>query len=107
MQQTVTIKVQEIINSQNAVTPASGDLLYDKILKNLEGGVETIIDFSGIRYLNTAFLNSAIGQLYATYEREQLNHYLHVINLNDSDLIIFKKVTNRARDFFNEDQSEL
>lgn len=102
MQQSETIRVQEIINSPNAVTPASGVLLYEKILSNLKEQIETFIDFNGIKYLNTAFLNSAIGQLYATYERDQLNSYLHIINISDSDLIIFKKVTNRARHFFNE-----
>ena len=105
MPQTATIRVQEIINSSAAVTPDAGEILYDKILDNLKKETETYIDFANINYLTSAFLNSAIGQLYESYTRDQLNHYLHVLNLSDNDLKIFKKVTNRARHFFNNEDS--
>jgi hypothetical protein len=105
MAHTSTIKVKEIINSSAAVTPSAGELLYEKILSNLKQHVETYIDFENIGYLTSAFLNAAIGQLYKSYSREDLNHYLHVLNLSDNDLKIFKKVTNRARHFFNNEES--
>jgi len=104
MGQTATIKVQEVIKSPNAVTPDAGDVLYDKIVVNLQNNVETYIDFMNISYLTSAFLNSAIGQLYSKYSSEQLNSLLHVLNLSENDLKIFKKVTDRARNYFgNED----
>lgn len=104
--QSVVINVKEIISSDLAVTSVSGEALYKKIMLNLKEKVDTYIDFAGISLLTTAFLNSAIGQLYKDYSREDLNKALHVLNLSDNDLKIFSMVTKRARDYFsNRDSS--
>ncbi|MBX2905891.1 MAG: STAS-like domain-containing protein [Taibaiella sp.] len=106
MTNTNTVNVKEVIKSTVAVTPDAGEELYAVLRKNLKEDIETYIDFSNIDYLTSAFLNSAIGQLYSEYSREELNTHLHVLNLSENDLKIFKKVTDRARHFFkNEDLS--
>ncbi|NOX46679.1 MAG: STAS-like domain-containing protein [Chlorobi bacterium] len=92
--------VREIINSDVAVSADDGDLVFAEINKALTLDQAVELDFSGIQILITAFLNAAIGQLYSKYEGEQLNAMLKLTNVANEDKILFKKVVERAKEYF-------
>lgn len=52
--------------------------------------------------MTTAFLNNAIGKLYKEFTKEQLNKYIKIENISQSDLFLLKKVTDRAKITFEE-----
>ena len=59
-----------------------------------------ILDFSSLKIITTAFLNSAIGQLYSLFSSEKLKESLSIENITDSDMLLLKKVTDRAKEYF-------
>lgn len=93
------IKVKEIINRDSAVSSDDGDNVYTNILEAITAGYIVELDFSNITLMTTAFLNSAIGQLYSNFSSEELNTSLKLKNVAQEDGILFKKVIDRAKQY--------
>ncbi|MDD3003535.1 STAS-like domain-containing protein [Flavobacterium sp.] len=94
------IKINEVIGGNFAVTTDDGNLVFNLLDKDLEQKKEIKLDFSEIIVLTTAFLNAAIGQLYSKYKSEDIAPFLKLTNVADEDKILFKKVTERAKEYF-------
>ena len=94
------LKISDIISRETAVSSDDGEIVYESIIKCINDNCIAELDFSEITILTTAFLNSAIGQLYNTYSSQQLNTYLKLKNVADEDRILFKKVVERAKEYF-------
>jgi hypothetical protein len=94
------IKVKDIIKVDFAVTTDDGDSIFKMLDHHFEKGEKIVLDFSEIYILTTAFLNAAIGQLYSKYNSEDISAYLKLENVNNSDKILFKTVTQRAKEYF-------
>jgi len=79
-----------------------GQHVYELINEQLKQGHEVEISFAGVEDLTTAFLNSAIGQLYKDYSEEDLKARMNVSNYEQDDLVILKRVVDRAKGFFKD-----
>lgn len=101
------IKIQEIINTSFAVTTEDGNRIFDLLDRNFSKKNAVVLDFSGITLMTTAFLNSAIGQLYSNdkYSSDFLNHNLKLINVQEQDKSLFAIVVKRAKEYFADRQS--
>lgn len=97
---TKQLKIINIINRETAVSSDDGGFVYDHIVDCINNKCIAELDFSEITILTTAFLNSAIGQLYNTYSSEELNNIIKLKNVADEDKILFKKVIERAKEYF-------
>jgi hypothetical protein len=96
----MNIKIKDFISSEKAVSSDDGDILFNAINDEIKIGIVVELDFSGITMMTTAFLNSAIGQLYSLYNSEKLNRSIQLLNVETEDKILFKKVIDRAKEFF-------
>lgn len=94
------LNIMEFINGEKAVSSDDGDILFTKLEQFIRTQTIVELDFSGITIMTTAFLNSAIGQLYSIFSSEELNKYLKLVNVQEEDVILFKKVISRAKEFF-------
>lgn len=70
--------IKEMIDSPLAVSSEKGKPIYERLQKNINNNIFTIIDFSGIKSLTTAFLNVAIGELYRTGTSKNLNKQVKI-----------------------------
>ena len=95
-----TIKISDSIGSLFAVTTDDGTLIFKMLDKNIQQKIKTVLDFSDVFILTTAFLNAAIGQLYSKYTGDEISPYLKLMNVAEEDKILFKKVTQRAKEYF-------
>ncbi|BCY28375.1 STAS-like domain-containing protein [Flavobacterium okayamense] len=93
--------VKEIIDSEIAVSTDDGNKVFEQINSAFVKKENVDLDFQGINILITAFLNSAIGRLYESYDSEFLNSYLKLSNVAPEDRILFKKVVKRAQEYFS------
>ena len=82
------LNISKLINSNLAVTSENADIVFKAISDSMKNKEKVIIDFSGIKTLTTAFLNIAIGKLYAVATSEELNRY---ISFDVSTLTDFQK----------------
>lgn len=97
--------IKDVIQSETAISPRTGEILFNYLDRVLSSGEKIILNFQGIEYLTTAFLNVAIGQLYHKYRPDQLNDSITLVNLQREDISLFKKVISRAKDYFKDQES--
>lgn len=64
--------VHDIIGTNIAVTSSDAQKLFVVLKNNIENGDESILDFSGITTLTTAFLNESLGTLYGVADSKTL-----------------------------------
>jgi hypothetical protein len=94
------LKIFQVVGSEIAVSSEDGDTVFEKINHAIEHDKGVILDFENLKILTTAFLNSAIGQLYSKYSSSVLSKKLKLENISDSDKLLLKTVTTRAKEYF-------
>jgi hypothetical protein len=96
------ILIKDIINTSFAVTTEDGNTIFELLDDNFSKNKMVILDFQGITLMTTAFLNSAIGQLYSNdkYSSIFLNTNLKLINVQEQDRPLFALVVKRAKEYF-------
>ncbi len=92
--------IKDIIEGDTAVSTDDGDRVYQKLDAAFRNNTPVELDFSDINIMTTAFLNAAISQLYSSFTGDQLNKLLKLVNVEDDDKILFKKVVDRAKEYF-------
>jgi len=97
-----TLSIKDIINNNLAVSTEDGDIVYNEINSFLQKGEKVILDFNDIFVITTAFLNVAIGKLYGNKEfnSDFLNQNIKLSNVEQDDIILFKKVIDTAKEYF-------
>jgi hypothetical protein len=96
----VTINIYEKLGSTAAVSSEDGQQLYTLIMKALNNNVLLNLDFNNIELITPTFINAAIGQLYNTFESQFLRKHLRVEKMENDDLVLLKKVVDRAKEYF-------
>lgn len=101
------IIVREVIGTELAVSTDNGLKVFHEIDVLLKENETVDLDFQGITVVITAFLNAAIGSLYkdSTYNGDFLNSHLKLKNVDSNDLVLFKDVIQRAKEYFANKES--
>jgi hypothetical protein len=96
------ILIKDVINTNFAVTTEDGNTIFELLDSNLSKNNAVSLDFQGINLMTTAFLNSAIGQLYSIdkYSSAFLNSNLKLVNVQEQDKPLFALVVKRAKEYF-------
>lgn len=68
--------VKKVIESTSASTPNKAKSLLNTLCNAVDLKRTTLIDFSNLSIITTAFLNNSIGKLYALYDVSELNKYI-------------------------------
>lgn len=94
------IYVKEHVTLNQGVTSEEGKPVYDLIYKTLNSGDTVELDFDGMTFMTTAFLNVVIGTLYKDFTSEQLKERLILQNVSSDTAFRIKKVTDNAKLFY-------
>jgi hypothetical protein len=81
MSEPIQIRVLDVIGRPLAVDTADGQRVHDKIAPLLRDGTKVLLSFDGINMVITAFLNTAIGQLYGEFPEDKVDSLVEVRNL--------------------------
>lgn len=100
-----TITVNSMITLNQGVTSEEGQPIYEAIIKFLKEGEVVTLDFAGVTFLTTAFLNVVIGTLYKDYSSEQLKDILKLKNVSPETASRIKRVTDNAKSFYADQES--
>lgn len=82
------IKVSQYIEGDTAVSYEDGKRCQEEVKKYLDEGEKVILDFSGIDYVITAFLNPIIGDLILERGDGVMKH----IGIKNANKAIIKKI---------------
>lgn len=91
----MTLLVKNYIDGDTAVSYDDGKKCYEDILKILDGGDNVVLDFDGIDYVITAFLNPIIGDL-ILQKGIGIMKSINIINANQKTIDKIKMVKDGA-----------
>lgn len=97
------IKVIEIVGDR-ATDMKQGDQIYTLLKEGFAKGEVVVLDFKDMVTVLSTFLNNAIGTLYKDYTSDFLNSNLKIVNLNDDDMFILRRVIKRAKEFYSNEK---
>lgn len=94
------IRIFDIVGSGHCTASEDGQKIFQTIKKNVKEGKRIILSFENVEDLTSAFLNAAVGQLYSEFSEQQIKECLSVIDTKQEDLVLLKRVVERAKEFF-------
>lgn len=97
----IIISLVDVVGDGICVTDDDGQKLYELIVENFSNGNSVKLSFDGVIDLTSAFLNTAIGQLYGHFEEDFIRNNLSVTDISDNDVVILSRVVERAKSFFD------
>ena len=101
MTRPITVRVHDIIGGPLCVSAKDGQRLHDKILPLLEAETPLALSFEHVDTVISAFLNSAIGQLYGKLSEDDIGRLLSVRDMADDDREVLDCVVKNAVVYFN------
>lgn len=102
------IKARNIIQSKLGVSSDQGQKIFKILASNVSKKIHTTIYFDDIDVLTTAFLNTAIGNLYATANNDTLNQYITIspMGISKSKLDKIKLVMENSRNRLTKEETD-
>ena len=102
MSTAVTISIFEVVGSSLCVASGDGQKVYDRIAAVLKQDRRVSLSFRNVSTLTSAFLNTAIGQLYGTFTEDQIRTLLKVEDMEADDVALLKRVVDTAKRYFQD-----
>lgn len=98
----VKIGIFNAIGSEFCMEASDGELIYNKIISLFNEHRSVVLDFQNVEMITSAFLNTAVGQLYGKYEPEFIKENLSVENMLPEDMVLLKRVVDTAKLFYSD-----
>jgi|SRR5437879_8611668 len=102
MNDNIAIKVFEVVGSRVCVASSDGQKLHDQIAAALEEGKRVELSFMNVESLTSAFLNTAIGQLYGEFSEQKIRANLSLSDMAAEDKALLKRVVETAKQYFKD-----
>ncbi|HYE77121.1 MAG TPA: STAS-like domain-containing protein [bacterium] len=96
----VELQVVALAGAPYCVASDDGQRVHGAVAEHLRAGRPVRLSFAGVEGLTSAFLNAAIGQLYGEFPPDRIRALLSVEGLGDADLLLLKRVVDRAKAYF-------
>lgn len=99
----IVIHVFNIVGNSFCVESADGEKVYALIAKAMKEGKKVKISFQNVEMLTSAFLNTAIGQVYkGDFTDKEIKEKLSVDQMAPEDISLLKRVTKTAKLFYKD-----
>lgn len=100
-----TINIVNTVGDSFCVEAEDGQKVFELIIKVLTEGRNVTLSFLNVEMLTTAFLNTAIGQLYRDFPEETIREKLKVENLSQSGMVSLKRVVDTAKLYYKDPEA--
>lgn len=94
------LNVVVVSKTSACITPADGQKLYKAIELALENSDVVTVSFLGVKFLISAYLNTALGQLYSGHTAETLNRRLKITDATNEQLSLIREVLTNAKTYY-------
>ncbi len=98
--ETLTINILNIVGDSFCVEADDGQKVYELVSKALAAKRKIMLSFLNVEMLTTAFLNTAVGQLYKDFSEEEVKMYLSVKDISQSGAVALKRVVETAKLYY-------
>jgi len=89
-----------VIRSKYCISAEDGQKVFLKIENLLTKGDRISISFQQVEGLSSAFLNTAIGQLYGKYPWDNIEKTIIHIDLSEDDKMMLDRVIENSKNYF-------
>ncbi|MFA5519723.1 MAG: STAS-like domain-containing protein [Spirochaetota bacterium] len=96
----ITISVFNIVGNPFCVDAEDGEKVYSLLKKALNEDQKIKISFQNVEMLTSAFLNTAIGQVYRDFKEDIIKSNLSVEYLSPEDMALLKRVNSTAKLYY-------
>lgn len=101
----ININIVNTIGDVYGVEAEDGQKVFHLIEKAFNENKKVLLSFQNIEILTTAFLNTAIGQLYKDFTEEFVKEHLKVSNISESGKVALKRVVDTAKLFYKDPEA--
>ena len=98
----ITIKIVNTIGDVYGVEAQDGQKVFKLITKAFFDNKKVTLSFQNIEMLTTAFLNTAVGQLYKDHEEGYIKENLKVTDISASGKVALKRVVDTAKLYYKD-----
>jgi len=102
MSEKVVIRPYEVVGSPLCVASEDGERVYALVRTALKEGRKVDLSFENVSILTSAFLNSAVGQLYREFSEKAIRDNLSVTEMSQEDADLLKRVVETAKSYFKD-----
>ena len=101
MTKTLSINIFEVAGPY-AVASSDGELVHKRINTTLKNDGNVNLSFRNIKVVTSAFLNTAIGQLYGQFDEQDIDSRLEIVDLVEDDQKLLELVIETAKQYFQD-----
>ena len=102
MSNKILIRVFEVVGSPFCVASEDGQMVHDQIAAALREGKHVELSFLNVESMTSAFLNTAVGQLYGEFSEDVIRTGVSVSQIPSDDAALLKRVVDTAKLYFSD-----
>lgn len=102
----IKIDVINVIGDNFGVEAEDGQKIFERIKSAFDDNKKVILSFQNIEVITTAFLNTAVGQLYKHYLEKKIDRELEVVDISESGRVSLNRVKETAKIYYNDPDYE-
>lgn len=102
----ITLSVVNVVGGSACIEAEDGHQVFDLVKMALSEGKSVTLSFLNVEMLASAFLNTAIGQLYGEFSAEFIKENLKIEDLSLTGAVSLKRVVDTAKLFYNNLQAK-
>lgn len=96
------INIVNTIGDVYGVEAEDGQKVFELIHKAFAEKKKVTLSFQNIQMLTTAFLNTAVGQLYKDFQEDFIRENLKVTEISESGKVALKRVVDTAKLYYKD-----
>lgn len=100
--ESVKLSIYNIIGNSFGVEADDGEIVHKAIIHAFNEQRNVQLDFQNIEMITSAFLNTAVGQLYRDHDTDFIRKHLSVINMLPEDMALLKRAVDTAKLFYSD-----
>ncbi len=100
-----TINIVNTIGDVYGVEAEDGQKVFELIAKAFSDKKKVTLSFQNIEMLTTAFLNTAVGQLYKDLQEDYIKENLKVSKISVSGKVALKRVVDTAKLYYRDPEA--
>ena len=99
---TIKLSVYSITGDSFCIAAEDGEKVFIQIRKALDEERSIDISFLNVDMITSAFLNTAIGQIYGNFDENKIKSRLSVSDIKDEDKLLLKRVIDTAKAYYKD-----
>lgn len=98
----ITLSVFNLVGDGFCVEATDGDAVFSAINKALTQDKAVNISFQNVEMITSAFLNTAIGQLYRDNSEDKIRAFVNVVDITKADTALLRRVIETAKLYYKD-----